>query len=258
MNKLAQRIQSRLDAMGMTARRASLQAGLSPGAVGKMLSGDSESPRAKNLQSLATVLHCDPAYLTGERDDPGHLTGPVEGWPVIRIGGEARFGAWGEGDQPLTGSGVLFMPPMPEYEPIQQSAMILADRHMERLFQPQTVLHLLSFKQGSLREGDVVVISRSRFEGRMFEITARQVESVAFRAKLTTRFNNADIDDALYYTPSAEDVSCGTDENGEKVYIFGRALRAYLGLGAPPLYELDDERRRLEILAMTKNLRIPS
>ncbi|WP_436356397.1 helix-turn-helix domain-containing protein [Brevundimonas sp. CEF1] len=253
MNLLAKRIQARLDELGMTARRASLEAGLSPGAVGKMLSGESESPRAKNLQSLATVLQCNPAYLTGGMEEPGDLVGPVDGDPTIRIAGEARLGSWSVSHEPMAGAGVLFMPPLPDAPAMRQQAIILVDRHMDDLFPPKTILHLETGKSIALDDGDVVVISRLRFNGEMAEITARQVRIRGFQTggspiELTTRYRDPILNDVIEYTPSGSNQYEGDEPGGDKVLIIGRAVRAYIGLAKPDLYELDDERRRIELI----------
>jgi hypothetical protein len=220
-----------------------------------MLSGESESPRAKNLQSLATVLRCDPSYLTGVLSEPGSLTGPVDGNPTIRIVGEARFGSWGASAEPLPGAGVLFLAPIPDISASKQMAVILADRHMDDLLPANTVLHLETSRSIQLSEGDVVVVSRLRFDGAMAELTARSVTISGFKTKLTTRYRNPDLNESIDFIPSEENPYEGVaGEGGDQILILGRAVRAYVGLARPTMYELDDERRRLEIVAMTKKL----
>lgn len=125
---------------------------------------------------------------------------------------------------------------------------------MDDLLPPKTVLHLETSKSTRLSEGDIVVISRLRFNGEMGEVTAREVSISGFRLKLSTRFRNPDVNDVISYSPSDENQYEGSADGGDRVLIFGRAVRAYIGLSRPSMYELDDERRRLEILAMVKKL----
>lgn len=68
---IASRIQVRLDALGLSASRASLDAGLGRSAIGDILAGNSESPRVATLEALARVLECSVVYLvTGQSDAP--------------------------------------------------------------------------------------------------------------------------------------------------------------------------------------------
>jgi transcriptional regulator with XRE-family HTH domain len=60
------RIQGRLDALGLSARAASLQAGLGADGIRNILRGKSESPRGTTLVKLAEVLQCSVSYLAGE------------------------------------------------------------------------------------------------------------------------------------------------------------------------------------------------
>ena len=72
--QLKDRVQARLDAVGLKARGASLKAGLSGDFVRGILRGQSKSPHYQNLRKLAEVLECSPEYLqNGE-----HLTKPPQ------------------------------------------------------------------------------------------------------------------------------------------------------------------------------------
>lgn len=74
---LAKRVQARLDQLGLSARKASLNAGLHPDAVRNILRGKSESPRGQTVTALAYALKCTTAYLLGETDDPND-PGPAD------------------------------------------------------------------------------------------------------------------------------------------------------------------------------------
>jgi transcriptional regulator with XRE-family HTH domain len=65
---IKERIQERLDALGLKAQAASLKAGLSGDAIRNILRGGSRSPRGITLSRIAAVLECQPGYLTGETD----------------------------------------------------------------------------------------------------------------------------------------------------------------------------------------------
>lgn len=60
---LADRITRRLEKMGLSARAASLEAGLSDAFVRNILKGKSQSPRAENFEALAAVLRTSSSWL---------------------------------------------------------------------------------------------------------------------------------------------------------------------------------------------------
>lgn len=61
--ELAGRISRRLEKVGLSARAASLEAGLSDAFVRNILKGKSQSPRAENFEALAAVLKTTPSWL---------------------------------------------------------------------------------------------------------------------------------------------------------------------------------------------------
>lgn len=77
MSGLGERVQERLSTLGLSARAASLRAGLGPDAVRTILDGRSQSPRAARLHALAEALECDAAYLLGEDASPDTLAGRI-------------------------------------------------------------------------------------------------------------------------------------------------------------------------------------
>ena len=71
---LADRIDRRLKKVGLSARAASLKAGLSDAFVRNILQGKSQSPRAENFEALARVLKTTPSWLLkGEGSEEGDV-----------------------------------------------------------------------------------------------------------------------------------------------------------------------------------------
>jgi hypothetical protein len=66
---LKERIGERVSALKISWRRASLEAGLEAGFIQDIITGRSQHPGEDALASLAAVLKCDQAYLTGQSDD---------------------------------------------------------------------------------------------------------------------------------------------------------------------------------------------
>lgn len=69
LTPLARRIQSRLDALGKTARGASMEAGLGASTIRNVFEGKSESPRGNTLTALARVLETTEAWLLHGRPE---------------------------------------------------------------------------------------------------------------------------------------------------------------------------------------------
>ncbi|WP_114947805.1 hypothetical protein [Microvirga calopogonii] len=72
---LKERIGERVTALKISWRRASLEAGLEAGFIQDIITGRSQNPGEEAVASLATVLKCSPAYLTGQSDDPASGAG---------------------------------------------------------------------------------------------------------------------------------------------------------------------------------------
>jgi hypothetical protein len=66
---LKERIGERVSALKISWRRASLEAGLEAGFIQDIITGRSQHPGEDAVASLATVLKCSSAYLTGQSDD---------------------------------------------------------------------------------------------------------------------------------------------------------------------------------------------
>jgi transcriptional regulator with XRE-family HTH domain len=90
------RIQERLRALGISARRASIQATGNPDLVREIQKGKTSYPRADTLQKLAAVLGCSVHFLLGKdevaavRPDP-HDRIAIEGPQLIRRLKAARW-----------------------------------------------------------------------------------------------------------------------------------------------------------------------
>jgi transcriptional regulator with XRE-family HTH domain len=66
-----ERLQGRLDRVGLSPRDAAREAGLAHDALDRLLAGIAPLPRGKSLQRLADVLGCSISYLVGlEPDEP--------------------------------------------------------------------------------------------------------------------------------------------------------------------------------------------
>lgn len=99
---LAQRVRIRLDALGLSARGASIAAGLGPDAIRTIFSGASREPRRSTILALAEVLRCTEEYLLDGADPPPALAAKDE-WAgeVLRRRLRQRMQALGYNDYSL-------------------------------------------------------------------------------------------------------------------------------------------------------------
>lgn len=75
-NSLADRIQQRLDALGLSARAASRAAGGSDSTIRNILTGASESPRLDTVRKLAKILQVSESWLATGEDGPTGMGEP--------------------------------------------------------------------------------------------------------------------------------------------------------------------------------------
>lgn len=96
---IAKRIAARLDALNITARAASMRAGLGTDGVRNILRGKSESPRSQTLIKLAKALECSLEYLIGADGDVSDAPDiPAEGTVAdlkVRRFAATRQAYWG-------------------------------------------------------------------------------------------------------------------------------------------------------------------
>lgn len=65
ISPMAERIEARLERLDLDPASATKKAGLSPGAIERILTGQAPSPRGTPLRKLAEVLECSVSYLVG-------------------------------------------------------------------------------------------------------------------------------------------------------------------------------------------------
>lgn len=74
---LKDRINQRLADLGLSAREASMKAGLSPDTLGKVISGKTRNLRGDNLVAVARVLDCDESWLIGSTGENPAISGKL-------------------------------------------------------------------------------------------------------------------------------------------------------------------------------------
>lgn len=254
---LAQRVAQRVAELRLTARQASLNAGLGPDAVRTILTGRSRSPRARNLAALARELQCDVGYLLGTQDEPiqsialtrladDTLVGvaPLIVRGQLRLGWDGLDGAAGRLDECY----VSDVPSLPQYLPGAQHLEIVADNSFDIYFRQDTLVHVLftDFEQTDVREGDIVVLVRQRLSSnqgvgwieRSLRIARRTAPDILFleSAPTSPSLRTAAMWEGPEIRPPKQPgaIRLNTHLN-EALQIEGLVLRSYYHVSGPPI-----------------------
>lgn len=186
---LQKRIRQRLGDKGLSARAASLDAGLSEDAIRAILEGRSKSPRMSTLEKLAIALDCSVTFLTGQDDYVG-----VEPFPALlhrsnaaRVMYEIAAERWLSNIEQLEGPEEYWIS-TPRNQMFANSdhenwIEIVRGNSANRIAPDGAMVHVINCK-GPLfgdqrapvyRDGDIVVVERIRVGGDK-ERTLRQIE----------------------------------------------------------------------------------
>lgn len=174
--RISQRVQARLDALGINPFEAERRANLKRGYINDLLIGKKTTVRGKALPSMAGALECDPEFLTGAQDTPRkgeHL--------LTQIEGIVEAGAWRD-----PGAGADLVPPLPVSHDARFRAnelrlyMVWGD-HAAGLGINAGSLIWVRAIDAPLRDGDVVLASRT--QGGKTELTIRVVGKGGLEAR---------------------------------------------------------------------------
>ncbi|MBX4901639.1 helix-turn-helix transcriptional regulator [Rhizobium bangladeshense] len=192
-NDLADRIRSRLDALGKSAAAASLQAGLGRSAITDILSGNTGSPRVSTIEKLAPVLETTVSYLLGIDDNPAveFLMAPEgEGLripeAVSPIRANVAAGVFQEDDiffaNLKTDKRVFYVRGHPDYPDWRPEAFRMGDSSMENSYIFWDDILTVIVPPGTpplsipLQSGMIVLTKRRVQHEGIFEVSARCVK----------------------------------------------------------------------------------
>lgn len=189
---LPSRVQRRLDAIGISARRASLDAGLSDAFTLNILGGKSRSPRSENLQKLAGVLQTTVVWLVkGEGDEVvgtpnGAISDDVRQAKeetaaradlVMPVLGEVAAGRWMEVEQNGDESRYEAAPitPDPRWRREAQYGLVVRGTSLNLYAVDGDTLHCLDIAQSGRMptSGELVIVEQIRDGGFLRERTAK-------------------------------------------------------------------------------------
>ena len=175
---LIDRIDERLNSLGLTDRGASVKAGLSPDFIRTLRRRPDTRPRSDTLSHLATALGCDMRYLLGELDEVGMPSPPRNSWIDLPIRHKVAAGAWRAVDdddqtEPKTYPAIR----LAQYAECEQWLEEVEGDSADRFIPPGALAHAVSAIDLGYepRHGDFVIVVRTRGQGSVVERTIKQI-----------------------------------------------------------------------------------
>lgn len=224
------RIQARLDALGITQFDAALRAGKNSHFVYDFMIGRKASFKGDGPIRLAQALQCSIEYLTGESDEVGQppLMGPV--LPHIRpdaglpVAGVVMAGAFRRPGTMKAGADLLPFPPFPRYRVDRQSLYIVMGNGMDArgITNGMVLVGVAPEEFGDIPNGSIVVVERIRRGGREVELSAREIQHYPNRTEFIARSTSENIAPII--------ANNGKTTEGDKIQIRAVVICASLPL----------------------------
>ena len=175
MNKqsIISRIKQRLADLGISARAASLRAGLGPDAIRDMERRPDQSPTLNTVTALAWALECAPEWLAYGRGEDGSPSLD----DVLPIRGEVAAGLWIEAE-PITDDSAVERAPVPPsaaYPVAAQYGLRVRGTSINRRASEGDILRCIDIGMTGIepQDDDIVIVQRDRDHGALREVTAK-------------------------------------------------------------------------------------
>lgn len=219
--KLQERVEERMQAIGLKAYPLALKAGLGTSFVRDILRGKTATPKADNLNKLARALGTSPEYLLGVSDSPDSqfvdgVDGPVPVLsPRVPYGGEVRAGGFLAVDELAQIEGDHMVPAAvvrndlygtaPQFAwKVRGSSMDLAGIH-EGMWVIAVPYFDYVERFGDPPNGHAVIAERTRFGGSEIERTVKEVQFGRGGVRLVPRSSDPTHRELFVpYTPDAD------------------------------------------------------
>jgi SOS-response transcriptional repressor LexA len=187
------RIEKRIDdlrsqGVRMSMRKASMDAGMGPTWLSTVKTGRTEDPRRDSIRRLADVLQCDVEYLYGEQDEiraanprpidvPKSAVASVAG-QIVAVAGVVQAGMWLEIDEYFEPRESVVIPMDPSFPSAKKVIYEVAGDSMDRggiQEGDRIVCWEIWDYPFELRDGDDVVVQRTRNGGHLRELTVKRL-----------------------------------------------------------------------------------
>jgi transcriptional regulator with XRE-family HTH domain len=222
------RIHEALERKGMSARAASLKAGLGADAIRNLERDEAILPRIDTLERLAPVLGYDPAVLAwgAARNTRRKANAPKS----VAVIGEVAAGLWhdteGRDEREYPQHPISFDE---RYPPEAQYGLVVTGTSINRVAAPGEILHCVDVAIAGLSpsEDDLVIIERRRAQAGQKEVTAKRFHR-GRNGKIELR---PDSTDKRWSEPVVFDPRQAPD--GEEVAVIALVIGIYKPLTRP-------------------------
>jgi SOS-response transcriptional repressor LexA len=178
-NDIANRIKSRLIAVGLSAQKASKLAGLSNDGIRNILRHQDQGPRAATINKLAPILKTTSEYL---------LTGTTPAAPIyetanIPVIGRVAAGVWLEEDEDMAQEPMGYIPFSIDtrHKNKRQYARKVEGESMNMIC-PNNSFVVIAASNNLPRDGDIVIVKRTN--GHLVERTLKRVREIEGNVEL--------------------------------------------------------------------------
>ncbi|SNY91969.1 SOS-response transcriptional repressor LexA (RecA-mediated autopeptidase) [Cohaesibacter sp. ES.047] len=191
-DSLADRIQNRMAELGLNPSSAGARVGKSRELIRNVLRGQSNTPSAINLKLIAQALETSSEWLLEGKGQPnatdqlpeqtGNVSPSTQRLGRIPIRGEVAAGLWREHDDLAQD-----LDEPPQYAPTvsndrypsdHQFALVVRGESLNKIAPDGSTLHCVELINGGawdVKDGELVIVQRSKFQGAMIETTAKRV-----------------------------------------------------------------------------------
>ncbi|GEL44269.1 hypothetical protein MEX01_48600 [Methylorubrum extorquens] len=197
------RIQSRLDALGLSERGAAEKSNLSASAIRNIREGKSQSPRLETIRKLAPTLKVTPEWLAFGGEDEieaakaASAAMPPASLPVV---GEVAAGRWLEADDHVDVPAYDPVPVQPDSRwPVEaQYGLVVRGTSLNRVALDGDILACVDAITARYRprEDDLVIVEMRRNAGLLRQMTAKRYMKLSSHIELWP-----DSDDPRWQTP---------------------------------------------------------
>lgn len=171
------RLRKLVEEQGLSKAELSRRAKVPYDSVNKYLRGNTDNPRGKTMEKLATALGTTELYLR---------TGLVDQKPIsshaVPFRGIVAAGVWSEADSGFDSSEEwLPFNPVPQYPEGSVYCLTVQGDSLDKLAPSGFILVCVDLYQSGLafRDGDLVVVERLKQQDGLRETTAKRVRAVA-------------------------------------------------------------------------------
>lgn len=186
-----ERIEKRLDAVGLKESSAAKLAGLSDSAIRNIRRAVNEGKEvgvsSKTIEALAKVLDTTPTWLMDgsgpeEADGASNLNLSLAPIGYVKVTGKVAANTWLMVDEMDFGYDDIGMVPSKDgYPPEWQFGLIVSGNCLNKIANDGDKLVCLDIiKSGyDVKENDLVIVERSRFNGQAIERTAKRIRQTS-------------------------------------------------------------------------------